>query len=64
MSWREFFVTTICNIFPFLKKYSNKRWYSLNIAPQWFILDDPEDEITNESLREIGFSVLDYRRKK
>lgn len=63
MSYWELFITIICNLFPFLKKFSKKRWYKLEGYP-WLIFDDPEDIYTNKDLEELGFMVLDYRRKK
>jgi hypothetical protein len=63
MSYRELFYTAICNLFPFLRKISNKRWYSMNKGP-WVILDDPDNVFVNEELERDGFRVLDYRRRK
>jgi len=63
MSYCEVFIATICNLLPFLKKISNKRWYKLKGSP-WIIFDDPEEIYTNEDLERLGFMVLDYRRKK
>lgn len=63
MSYWELLITTICNLLPFLKKISNKRWYKLKGSP-WIIFDDNEEIYTNKDLQELGFMVLDYRRKK
>jgi hypothetical protein len=63
MSYWELFITTICNLLPFLKKISNKRWYKLPKSV-WVIFDDKDGYYSNEDLEELGFMVLDYRRKK
>ena len=61
MSYWEIFITTICNIIPYLMRFTNKRWYSLKKAPMWVIFDDPESIFSNKDLEELGFLVRDYR---
>lgn len=63
MSYWELFITTICNLLPFLKKFTNKRWYKLPKSV-WVIFDDKDGIYSNEDLEELGFMVLDYGRKR
>ena len=63
MSWREFWMTTLCHFIPFMRRFSGKRWLKAKQDRIYFVFDDASGRFSNEYLRNLGWDVLDYRKK-